>query len=214
MNAVQTVSQILNAAGEVFASKGFKATTVREICAAAEVNVASINYHFGDKERLYIEAVKHAKNSLEAAVPLPEQIGDVQPEKALQLFIETLAHRVLNPEVESWKHELMVREFMEPSKACQEMMEETIHPFMDSLHGILRQLMPETSPKHVIEQLAFSVISQCVYYRLQNRLVTLLVDENDLENHYSPTKLAEHIFRFSVAAIRSYQSTEFLVKST
>ena len=208
MTATETVSQILNAAGEVFASKGFKETTVREICAAADANVASINYHFGDKERLYIETVKHAKNSLEAAVPLPEQIESVDPENALRLFIETLAHRVLNPEVESWKHELLVREFMNPSKACQEMMEETIHPFMGSLHGILGRLMSENTPHYVIQQLAFSVISQCVYYRLQNRLVTLLVDPKDMENYYSPKMLAEHIYRFSVAAIRSYQSTE------
>lgn len=210
MNATDTVSQILNAAGEVFASKGFKETTVREICAVAEANVASINYHFGDKERLYIEAVKHAKNSLEAAVPLPEEIGTAEPEKALQLFIETLAHRVLNRDVESWKHELLVREFMHPSKACQEMMEETIHPFIGSLHCILRRLMPDGTPQYIVEQLAFSVISQCVYYRLQNRLVTLLVDPEDLENHYSPKKLGEHIFRFSVAAIRSYQTIETL----
>ena len=52
MAAPDTIHQILNAAGEVFAIKGFKDATIREISAQAGVNLAAINYHFGDKERL------------------------------------------------------------------------------------------------------------------------------------------------------------------
>ena len=56
----ETRQRILESAGKCFAAKGFASTTVREVCAAAGVNVAAINYHFGDKRRLYVEAVKHA----------------------------------------------------------------------------------------------------------------------------------------------------------
>ena len=48
-----TKARILEAAGNVFARKGFEAGTVREICQLAEVNLAAINYHFGDKRRLH-----------------------------------------------------------------------------------------------------------------------------------------------------------------
>ena len=55
MTDESTRNRILEAAGPVFATKGFRGSTVREICDAAKVNVASINYHFGDKSHLYVE---------------------------------------------------------------------------------------------------------------------------------------------------------------
>ena len=49
-----TKARIIEAAGQVFANKGFEAATIREICRLAQVNLAAINYHFGDKQRLYV----------------------------------------------------------------------------------------------------------------------------------------------------------------
>ena len=43
-----TATRVLNAAGPIFAEKGFKDATVREICSAAGVNLASVNYYFRD----------------------------------------------------------------------------------------------------------------------------------------------------------------------
>lgn len=48
-----TRARILEAASQVFCEKGFKKTTVREICMKAKANVAAVNYHFGDKKKLY-----------------------------------------------------------------------------------------------------------------------------------------------------------------
>lgn len=48
-----TRDRILAAASSVFTEKGFDNTTVRDICNAADANVAAVNYHFGDKLKLY-----------------------------------------------------------------------------------------------------------------------------------------------------------------
>ena len=61
--------RILLAAGREFAEKGYEAATVRDICLAAGVNLAAVNYYFGDKKRLYTESVKHAHEERVRQVP-------------------------------------------------------------------------------------------------------------------------------------------------
>jgi AcrR family transcriptional regulator len=51
-----TKDRILDAAEALFMEKGFEGTSLRELTAAAGVNLAAVNYHFGSKEELF-EAV-------------------------------------------------------------------------------------------------------------------------------------------------------------
>lgn len=48
-------ASILDAAEELFAREGPSAVTLRSIAAAADVNVAAVNYYFGSKEKLFEE---------------------------------------------------------------------------------------------------------------------------------------------------------------
>lgn len=53
---LKTKEKILNAAERLFAEQGFEHTSLRQITSAADVNLASVNYHFGSKKAL-IQAV-------------------------------------------------------------------------------------------------------------------------------------------------------------
>lgn len=55
-DARPTKLKILDAAEELFAESGFAETSLRQITKKAEVNLASVNYHFGSKKEL-IQAV-------------------------------------------------------------------------------------------------------------------------------------------------------------
>jgi len=49
----ETKERILDAAETLFMEHGYEATSLRAITAAAEVNLAAVNYHFGSKEELF-----------------------------------------------------------------------------------------------------------------------------------------------------------------
>ena len=58
---------IVNTAIELFADRGFEGTSMRDLAAAAEVNIAMINYYFGSKENLLNSMVEYRVGySLEA----------------------------------------------------------------------------------------------------------------------------------------------------
>lgn len=58
MSDIETKEKIMNAARILFADRGYEGASVREIAKAAEVNVASLNYHFSSKENLFLEILR------------------------------------------------------------------------------------------------------------------------------------------------------------
>src|SRR6476659_8994593 len=81
--------RLLDAAGVAFAAQGFAGAPVRDICQAAGVNIAAVNYYFGDKERLYAEAVKFACERTAAKYPIPDWPAGTPPWQRLQDFLHS-----------------------------------------------------------------------------------------------------------------------------
>lgn len=200
MTASDARNRLLNAAGSIFAAKGYRASTVREICDRADVNLASINYHFGDKQRLYIETVKRAYQLKADQVSMPEWPTETPPTVKLADFIRTLLTRMIGVEEDSWQHELIMREIVSPTSACRELVLESFRPQFDLLLEILDELLPSETPDHTRHQLAFSVVGQCLNYRVAGEVVSLLISEEERKAHYSPHQLAGHIAQFCLAA--------------
>ena len=195
-------NRILEAAGQVFAEKGFKTATVREICELAAMNVASVNYYFGGKEQLYVEAVKHADQPTHGQAFAAEWPSDATPEKKLRAFIETFLRRVLG-QTESWRRQLMMREILAPTGACEELVEGHFRERFNLLLSILSEMLPEHVSEPKRHQLAFSVIGQCLHYHVAGTIVELLVGNEELEQHYSIEQLTDHILAVSLAGIRA-----------
>jgi AcrR family transcriptional regulator len=55
MPSDHTRTAILSAAERLYADRGFGDVTLRDIVAAADVNLAAVNYHFGSKDELIAE---------------------------------------------------------------------------------------------------------------------------------------------------------------
>ena len=81
----------------MFAEAGFRNATVREICRRAGANIAAINYHFGDKETLYLEVLRYAHGkALEKYPPLLDVPADAPPEKKLRAFVHSFLLRIFD----------------------------------------------------------------------------------------------------------------------
>jgi AcrR family transcriptional regulator len=101
-----TRERILEASVELFAARGFHATTVRDIAEAARVNVAAINYHFRSKDELHgavIETVLMRWSSEIVA------LDDLAPEAGLEQAISCIVAALVEPVIERQENGAVLR---------------------------------------------------------------------------------------------------------
>src|SRR5580658_10073273 len=141
-----TRTKLLDAAGQVFAESGFQAATVREICARAGVNIALVNYHFGDKLELYTEVLRHSVGASGQGI-IKQAIGSTaRPEQAFRELIHAMLLRVSRAERPGWHFRLMMHEFAQPTPAMASVIDETMRPVYNrfrQLIGLMLGLPPD-----------------------------------------------------------------------
>jgi len=193
--------RILLAAGKEFAEHGYEAATVRDICGAAGVNVAAVNYYFGDKQRLYIESVKHAHEERLRQVPQPEWAPGTPAADKLRDFVGSLLERMLGSGQAPWQVKLMMREVLHPTEACRELVEDYIRPHFGILLGVLDELAGGALPPSEVRRVGLSIIGQCFLYRAAGDVVAMLVPPGELDAFHTPAAIADHVTRFALAAL-------------
>ena len=196
--ATEAKVRLLEAAEDHFGDHGFAGASLRSICQAAGVNLASVKYYFGDKEGLYIATVKHAhvcNASLEMAAEFPH---DAPPREQLSAFIRIVAQRMHAPARPS-AMKLMMREMADPGKAAHIIVQEFIQPMAFTLRGIIRQLMPGGDESKLL-MIGFSVMGQILFYRQNRPISELIFGKADVEALTS-AMVAEHVEKFTLAAL-------------
>ena len=89
--------RLLAGAAELFARKGYAATTVREIVQAAGVTKPALYYYFKNKEGIYLELMREARARFEALLDIGRKENGAVRERVLtiseeifQLFLDQL----------------------------------------------------------------------------------------------------------------------------
>jgi AcrR family transcriptional regulator len=204
----KTRGRILKIACEIFAKRGFRNTTVREICQQADVNLASINYYFNSKEKLYEEVCKYACGI--SSVDGDQRFklnSSSNPEEQLKSFVQALLTNVLGREPSSWRHMIMSREMVEPTNALSIIIKEMIKPRFQQLYSIIQELLGKKASEETVRRCCFSITGQCLYYRFAQPVVMKLNPQQKYDQA-SIEKLAEHITQFSLNALKQFASTK------
>jgi AcrR family transcriptional regulator len=194
-----TKVRLLQAAGEEFAEKGFDCARIRTICERAQANIAAVNYHFGDKEQLYVQAVLEAHRcGFESEAGDEGDPGGAAEQ--LRGFIHHFLSRVLAlHDPDDWRHRLMMREMLHPTPASDILIREAIRPRYERLARILRRFCPEADERK-LQALAFSVIGQCIHYKMARPITERLVGTEAMAG-LDLDFLTEHITTFCLAAL-------------
>jgi TetR/AcrR family transcriptional regulator, regulator of cefoperazone and chloramphenicol sensitivity len=198
----ETRERLLQAAERLFAKRGFKAVTVREICHAARANVAAVNYHFGDKLGLYREVMRIASRAMRDATEAARAAGEGKPaDEQLRVYVAIFLRRLLTPGSESI-HQLINREISDPTPALDDLVEEGVRPRIDYLSGVVGRLIGCAPTDQRVLRCVVSVQAQSVMFGRPNPVTERL----GFASTFTPAQIdeaARHIAEFSLAGIRA-----------
>ncbi len=208
----KTKAKLIEAAGQVFFQRGFRAATVREICRRAGTPLGAVNYHFRNKQGLYTAILEHSYRLAIRKYPPHFGLGDeATPEERLRAFIRAFLLRISDEGIPAWHMKLITREISDPTGALGNLVQGSIRPVYKYLAGILREILQEGGAAEGEESdsvflCAMSIVGQCLHYLTDKRLIAVLhperFDAGDIE------RIADHITQFSLGGIRQLAHRE------
>jgi len=195
-----TREKLLAAAADTFASAGFEQATVRDIAQRAGVNVASINYHFGDKLGLYTELIRSTLLKPESPVFMLSSDTET-PEVALRRFVVGMFQRMYGVGRSAWYAKVMAHELVRPTPALKVVVQHFIKPNALKLSRIVGQLIGRPADDRLTRLCVHSVIAQTVHHVHARPVIHLLWPEIEVTPE-NLEAIANHVVDFSLAAFR------------
>jgi TetR/AcrR family transcriptional regulator, regulator of cefoperazone and chloramphenicol sensitivity len=204
-DGVETRKRLIDAAESVFALRGFHDTKVAEICRLAKANIAAVNYHFGSKEELYVEAWRHAfKRSIEKHPPAGGVSAGAPAEDRLRGQILALIRRIMDPA--SLDFDIVHKEMANPTGLLSEVMSRSIEPLRQQSLTVVRELLGTEATEQQVRLCEISIHAQCFGPLMHERHRRNLPKGRKRMEPYAKeiecSVLSEHVFRFSLAGIR------------
>ncbi|HSW00377.1 MAG TPA: CerR family C-terminal domain-containing protein [Sedimentisphaerales bacterium] len=202
--------RLIEAAEDLFCRRGFNDTSVRDIAAAADCNVASVNYYFGGKDSLYLEIWRRRLAQMhESRLASIEMVMSAGGQPRLEDLLRSHAVSFIEPLIEGDRQcrfvNLMAREMIDPHLPREVFLAEMVKPVLSALSKALMEICPWLNEANaqvaillMVGQLIHAVCAKELFEESSHGEPFQL----ELEN------LVEHIVKFSAAGIRAYANQE------
>lgn len=200
----QTKASLVQAAGELFAERGYNGVTARQVVSRAGVSLGGIPYHFGSMEALYRETLIEACKASAGSEHFKTLANASTPQEALHLAVVMLLEGYSAVDV-PWQVKLIEREFLEPSDMFRDVIRLKLRPDWEWLCGIVGRAvdLPVDS-----EAVAFGAITMhtlastfLTYRRSINELAPALLNHTEQLD-----KLATVLTSLTMDAVQRYAS--------
>jgi len=201
VGAADTRERLLDSAEDLFAQRGYAGASVRDIVAAAECNLAAVNYHFGGKKNLYREVFRRRLGAMReqrlAAVEDAER-GERDLEATLHVFAAAFLAPLREDSRGQRPLRLMLREIADPLLPHGFLHRELILPVNRALASAVGRAAPELTERDVLLCVQ-SFLGQLLNAMHAQRLA--VIDPEDHDDPLTDAELVDHVVRFTVAGI-------------
>jgi len=199
--------RLLDAAEELFCEHGFEGTSIRDIAAIAKCNIASVNYYFGGKEKLYEEVWRRHLIPMRDAriISINKVMSQSESQPELEDLLEAFADAFIGQMVDDNRTRqfgiLMAREWIDRRLPAHMFLDDVIKPTLSAMHKALVKTCPGLDESKV-PLVVLSIAGQLVQVA-HIKAIFEQGNKTDLPM-FDLTEAIEHIVKFSAAGIRAY----------
>lgn len=203
-----TRARILDVAEQLFAENGFADTSVREITRAAGANLAAVNYHFGNKENLYVEVFRrrlvelreHRIRSVRGAMNRP----NARLEDVIEAFARSFVEPLQDPKKGRTMCHLYSREMMQPLLPKGMIFVEMIDPIRDTMREAFAKVYPGLEGRKAVFAL-HGLVGQLLHFLQSAQMYQDSgIDDNPFSNMQ---EWLEYTVDFTAAGLRGVVET-------
>ncbi len=199
--------RLIKAAEELFCQRGYNETSVRDIAAIAGCNVAAVNYYFGGKDNLYLEAWRRRLALMrQTRLASIEKVMSAPAEPRLEDLLRSYAVSFVEPLIDGSPKcrfvNLLAREMVDPHLPRDMYLKEMVAPVVEALSRALLKICPWLDQSNV-SLVIFSIVGQLLMHMVFVKEVFEQSDQPELSNINFDT-IVDHVVEFSAAGIRSY----------
>ncbi len=205
INIENTRKKLFAAGIKVFAKKGYRDATVREICKeAGSANINSINYYFGSKEVLYREILETIFSEYDN---YSSEASDLKtPEERLKAFINNFCTMLYKDDaLTSDITAIFVSEMTKPSPFIEELVDKYNRPRIKRHLKMIRELLGDEASEDMIRDCLVSISGQLLYFSFAWPVFSRLFPDYSTDKNHE--KWAEHVYRFSMGGIEAFKKS-------
>ena len=199
---LSTRQGLLEAAGQVFAEKGYERTTAKEICKRAGANAAAVNYHFGGIEPLYAAVLDEARRRVFSAQAIARAVeGKRDPREQLEAAIGVIVRALLSPATASWPVRIFGRDLISLSPTADALKEKFALPRARLMRRLVGRVMklPDDDPR--VATACFSLMAPiCTLILADRRMLQRALPGLGLSAGDSET-LVRRLVRYALAGL-------------
>lgn len=192
-------AHIITKAIELFAEKGFEGSSIRDLAAKADVNIAMVNYYFGTKEKLYEAVIEKRVLFMRefidtvianSTISLIEQLNLIIDGFVIRFLSDPLYHRVLQQELlvskRAHMHQRIIELIIKNAKDVINIIKK----------GIDNKEFKNADPELIFASILGTISQVMLSKTLCNRLMEKPLEFNPYSDKKIQERLSTHIKQF------------------
>lgn len=191
----ETKEKLLQTATELFAKYGINGVSTRALAKESGVNLSSINYYFGSKQKLYdvvLESIIEKISAFIASKHAPLLEKQLPPNEEFKAFIGNMIDFLCSSAISNAQAELVLKEIIQPTNAYNQFYTRVMEPMHKRLTALVMQATNFKKEEAILQ--VHCLMGQAVNFKIHKHALLRRLNKKD----YTPQlicQIKERVFQ-------------------